>query len=95
MNHGRHPSHKSKIEYEILAYLVEHPKARDTLEGIMEWWLLEQEIKFQLTQVRETLAGLVARGLVCEKTGRDSRIHYSLNQGKYEEIKELFDRKHG
>jgi hypothetical protein len=95
MNRDLHTSHKSQIEYEILAYLVEHPEARDTLEGIAAWWLLEQEIKFQLTQVRETLAELVARGLVCEKIGRDSRIHYSLNQGKYEEIQKLFNRKNG
>lgn len=95
MNRDLHTSRKSQIEYEIVAYLVEHPEARDTLEGIVEWWFLEQEIKFQLTHVKETLAGLITRGLVCEKIGRDSRIHYSLNQGKYEEIQKLLNRKRG
>ena len=51
-----------EIGDEILAYLVDHPKARDTLEGIVEWWLLEREIKFETARVKEALSNLVAGG---------------------------------
>ena len=42
--------------YQILAYLVEHPKAQDTVEGIVEWWLLERAIKYQKTQIVKAIA---------------------------------------
>jgi len=86
---------ESKIGNEILAYLVEHPKAQDTLEGIVEWWLLERKIEFETARVKEALSKLVARGLILEKNGSNSKIHYRINQSKYEEIKGLFKQKVG
>lgn len=84
-----------KIGNEILAYLIDHPNARDTLEGIVEWWLLEQQIKFQTARVKDALSDLVARGLILEKKGSNSQIHYRINQEKYKEIQELFKQKVG
>ena len=80
---------KSKIVNEILAYLVEHSEAQDTLEGIVEWWLLERQIKFQTASVKEALSELVAKGLILEHKGPDSQIHYQINKGKYTEIQTL------
>lgn len=78
--------HRSRIADEILAYLVEHPNARDTLEGIVQWWLLEQEIKKWTAEVKAALAGLVGEGLVIEERGADTRVHYRLNQPLAEEV---------
>ena len=86
---------KTKIGNEILAYLVDHPNARDTLEGIVEWWLLERKIEFVTASVKEALSELVAKGLILEKKGPDSQIHYRINQSKYKEIQELFKQKVG
>lgn len=81
---------KSKIVNEIIAYLVEHSEAQDTLEGIVEWWLLERQIKFQTASVKEALSELVAKGLILEHKGPDSQIHYQINKSKYTEIQTLF-----
>jgi len=86
---------KSQIGNKILAYLVENPKAQDTLEGIVEWWLLEREIKFETARVKEALADLVARGLIIEKKRSNSQIHYRINPGMFKEIQELFKQKVG
>jgi hypothetical protein len=77
---------RSRIADEILAYLAEHPDARDTLEGIVQWWLLEQEIKKWTAEVQTALADLIDEGLVIEEQGVDARIHYSLNQLLAEEV---------
>jgi hypothetical protein len=82
---------ESKIGNEILAYLVDHPKAQDTLEGIVEWWLLERAIKFQEAQVKKALAELVTKGLVIEQKGDNSKIHYRVNKSRFEEIKKLVE----
>ena len=93
MNFDPLATNKAQISNEILAYLVGHPGAQDTLEGIVEWWLLERAIKFQTARVKEALSELVDKGLIIEKKGSNSHIHYRLNQSKYEEIQELFKRK--
>ena len=80
---------KAQIGNEILAYLVDHPEAQDTLEGIVNWWLLERAIKFQEAQVKKTLAELVAKRLVIEQKASDLKILYRLNQNRFEEIEKL------
>jgi hypothetical protein len=77
---------RSPIADEILAYLAEHPDARDTLEGIVQWWLLEQEIKKWAAEVKAALDDLVVEGLVIEERGVDARTHYRLNRPLAEEV---------
>lgn len=79
------------IAYEVLAYLAEHPESQDTLEGIVEWWLLEREIKQQTALVRESLAELVARGLVVERVGPDSRVRYQVNRERMREVRDVVE----
>lgn len=83
---------KKQTAYDILAYLNEHEGAQDTLEGIAEWWLLEQEIMRVVRLVEEALDELVERGLVIAHTGADSQTHYRINKRKTKEIKELIAR---
>jgi trehalose-6-phosphatase len=80
---------RSPLAYEILAYLASHPEAQDTLEGIVHWWLLEQEIKHWAAEVNAALRDLVADGLVIEEHGADGRIHYRLNRSLAGEISRL------
>jgi len=84
------PKNKSQIGYQILAYLVEYPKAQDTLEGIMEWWLLDRQIEFQTARVKKALFDLIAKEWIVELKGVDSRTYYRINQRKYEEIQQFF-----
>ena len=71
---------------EILAYLADHPDAQDTLDGIVQWWLLERKIKYQKKLVGEALTELVARGFIHEWQDVDSRIHYRVNDQMTEAI---------
>lgn len=82
-----------KITYEILSYLIDHPDASDTLEGIIHWWLLEQKIKSQMEAVKKALAELVTKGLVIEYQGADSQIHYCINKNNYEKILAFFEQR--
>lgn len=82
-------SSKEQTTQDILAYLAEHPNAQDTLEGIVEWWVLERRIRSQTAEVRNVLAELVAGQLLFEQKGRDERLHYRLNPGRLVEIKSL------
>jgi len=51
----------------ILRYLQGHPDAKDTLEGIAQWWLLKEWTERKYNQIESSLSDLVARGLVIER----------------------------
>lgn len=77
------------MSFEILAYLAGNPLAQDTLEGVAEWWLLEQKIKNLTAEVKQSLDDLVWRGLVLERRGKDARVHYRVNRRKLREISKI------
>lgn len=79
------------VAYHILAYLHANPEAQDTVEGIVEWWLLDQKIRHQTERVKQALAELTARGFVVAKTGTDSRVFYGIDRSRREEIEALLD----
>ena len=83
---------KVRIAYEILEYLIDNPNAQDSLEGIVEWWLLERTIKQQTPFVEEALSMLVAERLVLARKGIDSRTHYKLNSRRRRKIRLLLQR---
>ncbi|HEY43899.1 MAG TPA: hypothetical protein G4O11_07955 [Anaerolineae bacterium] len=72
------------IEYEILAYLDEHPESSDTEIGISGWWILEQCIKLHSPKVKKALKKLKRKRLVLEEKGR-----YRINERKRGEIQAL------
>jgi hypothetical protein len=75
------------IADEILAYLLKHPEAQDTSEGITEWWLLEQRIRHAVADVDGALHDLVAHDLLVRRQCADGRTYYGLNRGKEREIR--------
>jgi hypothetical protein len=83
------PLSRSSVFYEVLAYLFDNPSAQDTVEGIVEWWLMTQRIKQQTAKVKAALGELVALGLVHERVGRDGRKHYRVNRRAASEIRSL------
>ena len=77
---------KAQLEHDVLTYMVEHKDAQDTLEGIVEWWLMQQEIEHQLTEIQELLNELVDKDFVIRQKGLDSRFHYRVNRNRETEI---------
>jgi hypothetical protein len=72
---------------DVLAYLLQHPQAQDTVEGIAEWWLLEQRIRCAMTDVEFILRELVRKEFLVARQCRDGRTYYGLNRDKEREIR--------
>ncbi len=79
----------SDVEYEILTYMAKHPDAQDTLEGIVQWWLLERNIEHQSALVKKILSDLARKGLILENRNRDERLRYQVNRDRLEEIRKM------
>ena len=81
-----------EVSYFILSYLTRHPDAGDTFDGIVEWWLLQQRIKFETQNVSEAVARLVAEELILEHVGADSRVTYRVNRTREHAIRHMLSR---
>jgi Fe2+ or Zn2+ uptake regulation protein len=74
------PDSVSSIAAQILSYLRRHPEAKDTLEGITEWWLLEQRVSVTKAEVKNALADLLNRGLIVQHEVMGGKTYYSLGK---------------
>lgn len=80
---------KSRIGREILAYLIEHPDAQDTLDGIVQWWLPDRELRYRIALVREAIRELAESGRIIPCTRENSQTYYRINEEKRAEIEEF------
>jgi len=66
------------IAGEITRYLVAHPDAADTFDGIARWWITRIRLEEAMQQVRQALDGLVKEGrVVVEKLPDGSSLYRS------------------
>ena len=70
----------------ILKYLKKHPEARDTIQGIAEWWLLNEKIEQTLEKVQNALEYLVAQEFIVKRDYQGQKTAYALNNDKRHEI---------
>ena len=70
---------REEISNAILHYLLKHPQAQDTLEGIIHWWILEEKIYQRTLEISEVLKSLVEKGFLIEKKMSSSDVLYALN----------------
>jgi hypothetical protein len=65
LDHGNGLSERSEIFIEVLAgvvaYLVRHPEAKDTVEGIGKWWHGHEGSEWPPSVLSEVLAYLLER----------------------------------
>jgi len=72
---------------EILRYLVEHPDAKDTVEGIAKWWRSESQAEWGAAAVEESLDILVAKGWLTRRDIAPVKRVYGMNKDHLETIK--------
>lgn len=84
---------ESETARDLLGYLIENPGAEDTIEGIVEWWLLDRKIHRSIAKVKEVLEQMTAQGIIIVRRGSDSRVRYSINDERREEIHVVLNRK--
>ncbi len=85
------PEKETEIDRAILQYLQVHPDAKDTLEGIAQWWLLREWTEQQFRRIEASISQLVSRGLVVERRREGSPPYYWLNRTKQDEISRILN----
>ena len=68
----------------ILSYFIDHPDAKDTAEGVLQWWIPKGKVEYRQEDVAEALDGLVARGWLTKRA--PSQNLFGLNKALTGEI---------
>jgi hypothetical protein len=63
----------------ILQYLAAHPDAKDTLEGIAQWWIQRGQGDTPSGGIERAVAALCAEGLILETRRPGLPPFYGLN----------------
>jgi hypothetical protein len=69
-----------------LRYLEANPEAKDTLEGIVQWWLWFELTESRLREVQQALTLLASKGLILETRREGVPIYYRLNPKRRDAI---------
>jgi len=64
---------------EIQAYFKENQFAAESLEGIVRWWLLQQQFERAWATVSDALNRLVAAGFLVRTENAGGNTVYSMN----------------
>jgi hypothetical protein len=86
-------TNKAEIARRILIYLEENPEAQDSIEGILQWWLLERTVHYEKIRVEQVIEELVSRDFIVARQNAGSPIIYSLNPSKLAEIHLIYRKK--
>jgi hypothetical protein len=70
---------RASVITEILRYLIEHPDAKDTVEGIGRWWMPHRD-EWNRDLIQSALNELVARGWIVRRETTPSHVVYGLDK---------------
>jgi hypothetical protein len=82
---------EEKIALRILAYLKEHPQAKDTIEGISQWWLGREVSTHRLADLEKAVSRLLSRDLIVSTQLKGSPPCYAVNPRKLAEISRILE----
>jgi len=79
----------------ILQYLVEHPDAKDTPEGIHKWWLPEERGDGGRDEVQKALDLLTSKRWLTKRGTVPSKEFYGINKDRLQEIRSFLQQSSG
>lgn len=76
---------------QVLECFIRYPQRQDTLQGIAQWWLLENRIDWAVTEVQAALDELVARKWVATRRTAEGKTLYRMNDMARDDIAALLE----
>jgi DNA-binding MarR family transcriptional regulator len=80
----------SALAISVLRYLMEHPGAGDTVEGVLDWWLTQRDRSaVNRSSLERALDELERADLITVLRAADHRSHYRLNANRMDVARAL------
>lgn len=81
----------AEVQRGILKYLAEHPLAKDTVEGIVQWWLADMVQPPGTVDVQRALDMLVLQGWLAVTKRSPSNTLYGLDESRRGKVQEFLN----
>ena len=78
------------IAHEILRYLEQYPEAKDTADGIAQWWLGREGSERSHRDVERAVSWLCSQGLILETRRKGVPPYYQRNSQQRAAISKIF-----
>jgi Fe2+ or Zn2+ uptake regulation protein len=78
------PRKRDTIEKMILTYLEQNPDAVDTADGILKFWMQQENVEITSAKVSRTLNKLVKKGRIKVVQTLDGTLFYKLKKDQPE-----------
>ena len=86
------PEQKSlSLQKEILTYLLEHADAKDTVQGVVQWWFSDRSQGAPVADVDAALLELARKGFVTVSGREQANRIYGLDKQRVEEIRRFLE----
>jgi len=82
-----------ELALSILGYLQAHPDAKDTLDGISQWWVPGQSAERRVSEVAAAISLLLSKDLIVETRREGLPPYYGVHQQKEDVIRRVLSRK--
>lgn len=89
MSEALFTAHEWDLAREILRYLETHPAAKDTVDGIAQWWLQRVGGVHRRRDVERAVALLCSHDLILETRRTGLPPYYQRNPQQHEAISRL------
>lgn len=89
MNEEPYTTEAWDITQEILCYLEHYPEAKDTVEGIAQWWLRGEGSERSRKDVERAVILLLSQGLILETCRMGVPPYYQRNPQHCETIAKI------
>jgi hypothetical protein len=86
---AQYTAHEWDLAREMLRYLETHPAAKDTVDGIAQWWLMRAGSAPRRRDVERAVALLCAHDLILETRRMGLPPYYQRNPQQREAIAKL------
>lgn len=80
------------VSWLILAYLYLNPDAKDTVDGVEQWWLNGADVSMDSGTVESALNHLVKSGWLVSTTRQGTGVVYGLNRDRRTTLGTMFER---
>lgn len=78
------------VIWDILCYFIKNPDAKDTIDGILKWWIPKVvAIEQERSKVLEALGFLVEKGIITEWETSSSQKYYGMTNNQLDGIKNI------
>lgn len=89
MNQQESPGSHEGVIRGILRYLIEHPDAKDTIEGVLKWWLPRGHAERGKGEVQRALDFLTSKGWLTKRETTPAKKIYGINKDQLAEIEKF------